>query len=221
MDILSKFLFTCGWVYGMIRLGIQEDPRCGGGERKEIAMRNMYSVIWTLIGSVWLLVVAWVVLVVVANWKLFSKAGQPGWASIVPFYHDYIVYKIFWGKGWLFVVPILLGLIPFWKGLFSLVAVVIYALTCYKKALAFGKGAGFAVGLFFLNPIFTMILAFGDYTYRGVPQDGTSYDQMKGKYEDFSKKEQARNANVHYTAPDQNKGPENVTYRSPEETDEK
>ena len=77
------------------------------------------------------------------------------------------------------------------------------------------------VGLFFLNPIFTMILAFGDYTYRGVPQDGTSYDQMKGKYEDFSKKEQARNANVHYTAPDQNKGQENVTYRSPEETDEK
>ena len=183
-------------------------------------MSNMYSVIWTLIGSVWLLVVAWVVLVVVANWKLFSKAGQPGWASIVPFYHDYIVYKIFWGKGWLFVVPILLGLIP-WNGLFSLVAAVIYALTCYKKALAFGKGAGFAVGLFFLNPIFTMILAFGDYTYRGVPQDGTSYDQMKGKYEDFSKKEQARNANVHYTAPDQNKGPENVTYRSPEETDEK
>ena len=119
------------------------------------------------------------------------------------------------------MVPTLLGLIPFWKGLFSLVAVVIYALTCYKKALAFGKGAGFAVGLFFLNPIFTMILAFGDYTYRGVPQDGTSYDQMKGKYEDFSKKEQARNANVHYTAPDQNKGPQNVTYRSPEETDEK
>ena len=95
MDILSKFLFTCGWVYGIMKLGIQEDPRCGGGERKEIAMRNMYSVIWTLIGSVWLLVVAWVVLVVVANWKLFSKAGQPGWASIVPFYHDYIVYKIF------------------------------------------------------------------------------------------------------------------------------
>ena len=54
-----------------------------------------------------------VVAMVIAGWRQFTKAGQPGWASLIPFYRDYISYKIYWGEGKLFLVPVvLLALTP-------------------------------------------------------------------------------------------------------------
>jgi len=99
------------------------------------------------------------ILGVVALWKIFVKAGEPGWAAIVPFYNAYVLFKITWGNGWLF----LLMLIPF-------VNIVIAIITMVKLAKAFGKGGGFAVGLIFLSIIFYCILAFGDADYVGVPE---------------------------------------------------
>ena len=40
------------------------------------------------------------VLLIVAMWKIFQKAGKPGWAAIVPFYNSYVMYEITWGSGW-------------------------------------------------------------------------------------------------------------------------
>ena len=51
------------------------------------------------LGTFWLLLVAFIVLNIVANWKIFTKAGQAGWASIIPFYNKYIEFKIYWGNG--------------------------------------------------------------------------------------------------------------------------
>lgn len=65
------------------------------------------------LGTFWLLLVAFIVLNIVANWKIFTKAGQAGWASIIPFYNSYIEFKIYWGNGWLFLVPIVLSLFGF------------------------------------------------------------------------------------------------------------
>jgi hypothetical protein len=93
---------------------------------------------------------------IVAYWRLFEKAGEPGWAAIVPFYNVYEIYKITWGSGWYF----LLLLIPFAN-------YVILIITQVKLAKAFGKGGGFACGLIFLSPIFMLILAFGDARYVG------------------------------------------------------
>ncbi len=157
---------------------------------------NMYR--WELmlisfLAAIWVLVLAWIVLCVVADWKIFKKAGQPGWASIVPLYSDYIGYKIYWGNGWIFLLPLVLGLltgIPILGAAAGIAALVIRAMTSYKKSVAFGQGIGFAIGLFFLPAIFSMILAFGNYRYRGIPQDGFSYQQMKGKYDSFRAKEQ-------------------------------
>lgn len=100
------------------------------------------------------------VITIVALWKIFTKAGQPGWAAIIPFYDLYILYKITWGNGWYF----LLTLIP-------CANIVIYIITLVKLAKVFGKGAGFACGLIFLEPIFLCILAFGDAQYQGIAQN--------------------------------------------------
>ena len=99
------------------------------------------------------------VLGIVAMWKVFEKAGEPGWAAIIPFYNLYVLFKITWGNGWKF----LFLLIP--------VANIVFAIiTMVKLAKAFGKSGGFAVGMIFLSVIFWCILAFGDAQYIGVPE---------------------------------------------------
>ncbi len=96
------------------------------------------------------------ILAIVAYWKIFSKAGEPGWASIVPFYNNYVLFKIAMGNGWLF----LLMLVP-------VVNCVVAIMSIFKLAKAFGKGVGFGFGLLFLAPIFLLILAFGSAEYEG------------------------------------------------------
>lgn len=97
------------------------------------------------------------ILSIVAMWRIFAKAGEPGWAAIIPLYNAYVLYKISWGNGWLF----LLQLVP-------CVNVVFAIMLCFKLSRAFGKGTGFGFGLLFLNVIFMMILGFGDAKYIGV-----------------------------------------------------
>lgn len=96
------------------------------------------------------------ILLVVGMWKMFSKAGEPGWTSLIPFLNTYKLFKIGWGSGWLF----LLGFIP-------IVNIVVSIMLGIKLARAFGKGTGFAVGLILLPSIFYMILGFGDSVYYG------------------------------------------------------
>lgn len=146
-----------------------------------------------ILGLIFVLILAWVVVNIIASWKIFTKASQPGWGSIIPFYSNYIERKIFWGNGWLFLVPIICGLLnflPFIGKLFSAIVIVFSFMTSLKKAETFGESVGFAFGLFLLAPIFNMILAFGGYQYRGVPQDGTSYDQL---WDYYNKRKAAKN----------------------------
>ena len=96
---------------------------------------------------------------IVALWKVFTKANEAGWASIIPLYNTYVLFKITWGNGWYF----LLMLIP-------CVNIVIEIMTMVKLAKVFGKSTGFAIGLILLNPIFMLILAFDDSQYIGVQQ---------------------------------------------------
>jgi hypothetical protein len=98
-----------------------------------------------------------VLLVIVSMWKVFEKAGHPGWAAIIPIFNLYIVCKIAGRPGWW----ILLFMIP-------LVSFVIAIILGIDVAKAFGKGAGFGIGLTFLGVIFYPILAFSDATYQGA-----------------------------------------------------
>lgn len=104
----------------------------------------------TLIG------LAVVVLTLIAMWKVFTKAGEPGWAILVPIYNIIVYLRIAGKPAWwliLFLIPI--------------VNFVIAILVAVGFAKAFGKGIGFALGLVFLGPIFIMILAFGDAKFQG------------------------------------------------------
>ncbi|MEG0752170.1 MAG: DUF5684 domain-containing protein [Oscillospiraceae bacterium] len=94
----------------------------------------------------------------VCLWKIFTKAGAPGWAAIIPFYNMYVLFKITWGCGWKFLFMII-----------PVVNIVFYVLTYIKLAKAFGKGTGFAWGLIFLSLIFMPMLAFGNAKYLGIP----------------------------------------------------
>ena len=95
-------------------------------------------------------------LLIVAMWKVFTKAGQPGWASIIPIYNLYVWCKIV-GRPWWWI---LLMLIPF-------VNFIILIILCIDTAKSFGKGAGFGIGLAFLGIIFWPILGFGSAQYQG------------------------------------------------------
>ena len=106
------------------------------------------------------------VLMIVAIWMIFKKAGKPGWAAIVPFYNIYTMYEITWGSGWRF----LMLLIPIYN-------IILGIQTQVKLAKAFGKGGGFAVGLIFLPYVFYPILAFDGSTYLGVPGSGRRVQQ--------------------------------------------
>ena len=94
---------------------------------------------------------------IVVLWRIYDKAGEPGWASLVPFYNMYVLFKITWGNGILF----LLLLIPFAN-------LIIAIILPFKLAKAFGRGVGFGFGLLLLPIIFFPILAFGNSAYVGV-----------------------------------------------------
>ena len=104
---------------------------------------------------VWLAVTVFFVIVM---WKIFTKAGQPGWGCLIPFYNLYLLLKIAGKPGWwliLFFIP--------------LVNLIIVIITLVALAANFGKGAGFAIGMLLLPIIFYPILAFGSATYQGAP----------------------------------------------------
>jgi hypothetical protein len=95
-------------------------------------------------------------LLIVSMWKVFSKAGQPGWAAIIPIYNIYVLCKVAGRPGWW----LLLMLIP-------LVNFIIAIIICIDIAKNFGKGTGFGLGLAILGIIFWPILAFGSAQYQG------------------------------------------------------
>ena len=101
------------------------------------------------------------VLLIIAMWKIFTKAGKPGWASIVPIYNVIVMFQIIGLNPWL----LLLYLIPVVN---FVVAIVFSIMQASRLSKAFGKGTGFAFGLFFLNPIFLLMLGFGDSKYIGI-----------------------------------------------------
>jgi hypothetical protein len=104
---------------------------------------------------VWL---AFVILIVAAMWKIFVKAGEPGWAAIVPIYNLIVMLKIAGKPAWWIV----LMLIPF-------VNIVVMIIMLVALAQSFGKGVGFALGMLFLPFIFYPMLAWGDARYQGPP----------------------------------------------------
>ena len=149
-----------------------------------------------LLGLVMSFMMVWVIgyiLVLVARWKVFDKAGIAGWKSLIPIYSDYCTYKISWKTTFFWIlmaagivsgvvssrmtafsengdpVPMILNLLSAAAGL---TVTVINLLMNIKLSERFGHGILFGLGLTFLTPVFTMILAFGSSEYFGNPEEG-------------------------------------------------
>lgn len=104
---------------------------------------------------IWLVIL---VVAIIAYWKVFQKAGEAGWKSLIPIYNAYILLKIVGRPGWW----LLLFLIPF-------VNIIISIIVAIDLAKAFGKSEVFGiVALWFFSLIGYLILGFGSATYQGV-----------------------------------------------------
>jgi hypothetical protein len=109
---------------------------------------------------------AFAVLMIASLWKVFTKAGEPGWAALIPFYNFYVMLRIGNNPGWY----LLLMFVP-------LANLYAFAKMYSGLAKAFGKGIGWAIGLWILSFIFFPLLAFGDYRYQGS-QDAEQFEQV-------------------------------------------
>ena len=103
-----------------------------------------------------LIYLAVIVLEIASVWMVFQKAGQQGWASIIPIYNTIVWLRII-GRPWWWL---LLFLIPG-------VNLVLLIIAMLDLAKSFGKSTGFAVGLILLSFIFIPIVGFGDARYLG------------------------------------------------------
>lgn len=131
------------------------------------------------------------ILLVIAGWKMFEKAGEKGWKALIPIYNSYIYYKIVGMKNWFWatlIVAFVVSLATTLMGqgtqvqgmdlstgtgiasfiltiallVFTFIVSVMYAI---RTSRAFGHGAWFAIGLFFLQGIFLLVLGFGKSKY--------------------------------------------------------
>lgn len=107
-------------------------------------------------------VLAVAVITIIANWKIFTKAGEKGWKSLIPIYNTVVLFKIAGISPW-WILGYLATIIPVIGGFVALGISIYFAISLAK---AFGKGTGFTVGLILLNTIFVMILAFGSAEYQ-------------------------------------------------------
>ena len=101
---------------------------------------------------------------IVAYWKIFTKAGRSGVASLIPIYNLYVLAKIVGKRGWYllwFLVPI--------------ANLVVAIKLIHYLSKSFGKDVGFTLGLLFLPIIFYPILAFGDSKYIGPFADREAF----------------------------------------------
>ena len=109
------------------------------------------------VGAVVVVIYLAVIIASVAGmWKVFAKAGKPGWGAIVPIYNIVLLLEIVGKPIWW----LLLLFIP-------CVGIVVSVILFIELAKCFGKGAGFGLGLALLSPIFFPLLGFGDAKYRG------------------------------------------------------
>lgn len=114
------------------------------------------------IGVIGILIMLAIAIFMIATvWRVFTKAGQPGWACLIPIYNVYVLIKVAGKPGWWLI----LMFVP-------LVNIVVDIIVIFAIATRFGKGIGFGFGLLLLPIIFYPILAFGSATYTPAPPMG-------------------------------------------------
>ena len=128
----------------MISFLFQEQPLGDGGNAAAAGLGIGFMIFWCAIA----------LLMIASMWKVFVKAGKPGWAAIVPIYNFVVLCEIAGKPAWwvvLFFVPVV-----------NFIAIIVLSIALAKK---FGKGTGYGIGLALLGVVFYPMLGFGDAQY--------------------------------------------------------
>ena len=142
-------------------------------------MMTLGATIFYSLGKIFLVFLALYTLSVIAMWRVFNKAGEKGWKSLIPVYNIYVLFNLFWSPTWFWLMlGVYYVLNVMLSGIANLVFVSIvigfvFYLYCYinlmnRVAKSFGKGIGFTIGLIFLPNIFQLILAFNSAEYTRI-----------------------------------------------------
>jgi len=124
--------------------------------------------------------IVWYIFQAIADWKIFAKAGEPGWKSLIPVYNVFVEYDISWSGmlGLVYCVAVLCAnvltsgeAVQNWKLIAAvvllIVALVLHIIQSLKLARSFGKGTGFGICLILFGPIARLVLGFGSARYIG------------------------------------------------------
>ena len=143
------------------------------------------AVLGGMLGAVIACAIAFAVLMIVAWWRLFTKAGEPGWKSLIPIYNVWVAFKIvgiapinaiilFVGELIISIVSSAINgengqdpniIVSLLALAFAIYAIVLGFIYLWKLAKAYGRGVGTFIGLIFFPNIFALILAFGSAKY--------------------------------------------------------
>lgn len=99
---------------------------------------------------------AFAILMIVSYWKVFEKAGKPGWACLIPIYNIIVLLEIV-GKPWYWLLFMLVPLLNVIFGIWALNLLM----------LSFGKNSGWTIGTIILPFVFIPLLGLGDANYEG------------------------------------------------------
>lgn len=110
------------------------------------AMLGMFLIPWIVV----------TIISIIGKWKVFEKAGKPGWASLIPIYSTIVLLEII-GKPiwWVFLI------------LFPCTSLIFYIWATNLLSKSYGQSEGFTIGLLLLPLIFYPMLGFGNYKYLG------------------------------------------------------
>ncbi len=125
------------------------------------------------------------ILSVVGLWKMFQKAGKPGWPSLIPIYNTYILCEITGVSPWWLVIcfgaGFITAFIPFLGFLGSVVSVYFGVLLAISTARSFGKEDAYAIGIYLLPFVFYLIIGLGDSKYLGPkPMEDVIFHHFQG-----------------------------------------
>ena len=133
------------------------------------AAGGVLGALLAFLGAMLIFIIIVGLVIVIAHWKIFTKAGKPGWAALIPIYNSIVMCQVAGVSPWWILIVFgcsLLSFIPILGSLISLAASIYFLIILnVSLARAFGKEDSFAVGLILLPIVFEPILGFGKDEY--------------------------------------------------------